>query len=181
MLLHMDADTLRNSLEALRTQGTELSHEVAQLRMRLTEEEQRLEWVNGAVQNLEALLGIEPNDEPDGDAESEALGEPDEENDEKLERFTIDDYRPKRTRVPSTDWVAEVVDSFDGRVEREALWEAFQRIKGIPESWKSNPRNSFNNALGRAVERNMVRRVGPDLYASIRTYAGGLPDARSLS
>ena len=68
--------------------------------------------------------------------------------------------------MPSTDWVAEVVERIGRPADRDTIFEAFGEIKGFPESW-TNPRNSVNNALGRAVERRMVMNLEENLFAPI--------------
>lgn len=166
----MSISPLHTTLGALRAERVDVQEHAAQLRDELNSSLQRLMHLNGAIDNIEALLGV-PNE--DDQAVLSDDGVPTRDDDGTRPAFVIDvDFSdvpdpdpPRRKRVPSTDWVAEIVDAIGEPAGRDAIYEKLQAVKGIPESWVANPRNSFNNALGRAVERGLIAKLGDDLFA----------------
>ncbi len=177
----MTQDPLRITLDTLRSEREDAERRAVELDDELKSIAQRLTHLRGAIDNIEALLGVpsvedeeiladEHDDEPTGATvrEIDFTNAPD-----VPPTTTADDsgtsgsYEPPaRKRVPSTDWVAEVVERIGRPADRDTIFEAFGEIKGFPESW-TNPRNSVNNALGRAVERGMVLKLEENLFAPL--------------
>lgn len=159
----MQNTTLRDTLDTLRAEGVSLEAEAKRKRAELLAVDNRLANILGAIQNIEALLEdaaiIDDMELVDPDPET-VTTLPERRNFEIVEA-------PARKRVPSTDWVAEVVNALGQPSTRDEIMAAFERQRGIPESWKANPRNSFNNALGRAVERGMIAKIGDDAFAPL--------------
>lgn len=129
----------------------------------------RLTNLLGAISNLEELIGVPSEDDEAVLADDTT---PDEDTRGATPRTvdfsTVDEHEPPvRKRVPSTDWVAEVVNAIGTAANRDTIYAKFEEMKGIPESWVANPRNSFNNALGRAVERRMIMKYGDDEFAPL--------------
>lgn len=170
--LRITLDTLRSEREGAERRALELDDELKSIAQRLTH-------LRGAIDNIEALLGVpsiedeeiladEHDDEPAGATvrEIDFTNVPDMPPTTTAdEGGTSGSYEPPaRKRVPSTDWVAEVVERIGRPADRDTIFEAFGEIKGFPESW-TNPRNSVSNALGRAVERRMVMKLGENLFA----------------
>ncbi len=164
----METDTLRTTLDSLRSEEESVEARAKGLRTELDAVETRLSYVRGAINNIEALLG-EPStvQQVSGrvDAHSSSSGGAS----VRTLDFSDTPDAPPRKRVKSTDWVAGVVRELGQPATRDEIFEAFQQKYGIPDSWNANPRNSFNNALGRAVERHMVRKWGDDQYVSAGT------------
>jgi len=179
-LVDMTQDPLRATLDTLRSEREGAERDAVELDQKLKAVGQRLTHLRGAIENIEALLGV-------GSVEDEAIVAEGANNDfessgtsERETGFTPDGpstilpngaevtfgtYEPPaRKRVPSTDWVAEVVERIGRPADRDTIFEAFGEIKGFPGSW-TNPRNSVNNALGRAVERGMVLKLEENLFA----------------
>lgn len=182
----MTQDPLRTTLETLRSEREGAERDAVELDQKLKAVGQRLTHLRGAIENIEALLGV-PSVEDEavlaGDLEDEAAGASVREIDftntpdglRIIRRDDVDSsyepYEPiSRKRVPSTDWVADVVEAIGGPADRDTIFEAFGEIKGFPPSW-TNRRNSVNNALGRAVERGMVRKIHDNLFAPM-SYRG---------
>lgn len=151
----MTTDPIRNTLDSLRLQGADAEASLAQQRAELAEAELRLDYIRGAIQNLEALLGEASGAEATARDRARGLNAP---------SFRVD-YTPRR--VPSTDWVAEVVVAIGQPASRDQIFDEFERVRGIPDSWNANPRNSFNNALGRAVERGMIQKLDDGRFAPL--------------
>ncbi|WP_100813578.1 hypothetical protein [Microbacterium lacus] len=179
----MAQDPLRITLDTLRSEREGAERDAIELDQKLKAVGQRLTHLRGAIENIEALLGV-PS------AEDEAVLADNFEDDEPagatVREFDFtnvpdapvsskdDDVDPDfgpvtpavRKRVPSTDWVAEVVERIGQPADRDDIYKAFGHYKGFPEAW-TNPRNSVNNALGRAVERGMVRKLKENLFAPL--------------
>ncbi len=168
----MAKNPLHTTLDNLRSEREEVERLAAQLREELDSYSQRLRHLSGAIENIEALLGVPSEDDTavlteDGvrvrsDGGSR-IATP------RILDFTdvADPEPPRRKRVPSTDWVAEVVERIGRPADRDTILARFEEWRGIPESWNANPRNSFNNALGRAVERGMIWKYGDDEFAPV--------------
>ena len=168
----MEPHPLRTTLDALRAERREVDQRAMELQVELHGVARRLMHLNGAIDNIEQLLGVQSEEE-------EALlredGAPDEArgatprivdfSTTQQPAFELVDEPPLRKRVPSTDWVAEVVNAIGAAADRDTIYKRFEEMRGIPESWIANPRNSFNNALGRAVERRMIMKYGEDEFA----------------
>jgi hypothetical protein len=182
----MTQDPLRITLDTLRSEREGAERRAIELNEELQHVDQRLKHLRGAIENIEALLGV-----PSVEDEAILADSPDDDSDETSTRATIrdidftnvsdgprqatigtadylveDDEPAARKRVPSTDWVAEVVERVGRPADRDEIYKAFRHYKGFPKSW-SNPRNSVNNALGRAVERGMVRKLEDNLFAPL--------------
>ncbi|MGS0561465.1 hypothetical protein [Microbacterium aurugineum] len=179
----MTQDPLRTTLDTLRTEREGAERDAVELDQKLKAVGQRLTHLRGAIENIEALLGIPSvedeavlavdldDDEPAGATvrEIDFTNTPD-----SPPNSADDDADPDfgpftpvaRKRVPSTDWVAEVVERMGRPGDRDDIFKAFHHYKGFPESW-TNPRNSVNNALGRAVERGMVLKLEENLFAPL--------------
>ncbi|MFH8248964.1 hypothetical protein ACH3VR_01175 [Microbacterium sp. B2969] len=163
----MEDDQLRETLATLRNERRGAEARASALQEELTEVGKRLIHLKRAVESIEALLG-EMSEE---DQEILSMLTDDEEPRPASMREvdftnTPDVIVSPRKRVPSTDWVAEVVEAIGQPADRDTIFEKFEELKGIPESWNANPRNSFNNALGRAVERGMVLKVNDNEFVS---------------
>jgi len=151
----MEPNPLRTTLDTLREERQGAESRLVLLQLEVAEAEMRLMYLRGAIENIEALLG-----EPPLEAESESQGA----SVREVDFTNTPDPAPRRKRVPSTDWVADVVRELDRPASRDEVYDAFVERRGIPESWNTNPRNSFNNALGRAVERGLVIKDDDDQY-----------------
>lgn len=167
----MAKNPLHTTLDALRSERAEVEQRAVQLRDELDSYSQRLQHLSGAIENIEALLGVPSEDDRAVLTEDGVPVRSDEDSrgatPRTLDFSTADPEPPLRKRVPSTDWVAEVVNDLGQPADRDTIYERFQALRGIPESWVANPRNSFNNALGRAVERRMIAKLGDDSFAPI--------------
>ncbi|MER3389666.1 MAG: hypothetical protein RJQ01_06495 [Microcella sp.] len=168
----MEKDPLYTTLDSLRTERADVERRAVQLRDELESFSQRLSHLNGAIDNIEALLGVASEEDRAVLTEDGVPVRSDEGSRGATARTvdfssTTDPEPPLRKRVPSTDWVAEVVESIGHPADRDTIYAKFEEMKGIPASWVSNPRNSFNNALGRAVVRRMIDKHGDDVFAPI--------------
>ncbi|MBN7793806.1 hypothetical protein [Microbacterium esteraromaticum] len=184
----MEPNPLRTTLDTLRSEREDAERDAIELDHKLKAVAQRLTHLRGAIDNIEALLGVPSaedeavliecvDEQPSGATVREidftntpdgppAAPTPSTTPPEGPET-TFGAFEPVvRKRVPSTNWVAEVVDRVGRPADRDTIFAAFGEIKGFPESW-TNPRNSVNNALGRAVERGMVRKINENLFAPI--------------
>lgn len=174
----MEPNPLRTTLDTLRAEREDAERDALELDHKLKAVAQRLTHLRGAIENIEALLGV-PSVEDEQivaedfdeilarDAAEETgstTGGPSTPLSNEAEVTFGTDEPPARKRVPSTDWVAEVVERIGRPADRDTIFEAFGEFKGFPESW-TNPRNSVNNALGRAVERRMVKKLEENLFA----------------
>lgn len=172
--VYMETGPLRTTLNTLRSQRVVTELRAHELHAELEVTAERLTHLRGAIENIEALLG-EPSEEEASvldengarvfsgtDSQGATTRTLDFSNTpDPTPRFTIE-QPAVRKRVPSTDWVAEVVDALGTLADRDTIYEKFEEMKGIPDSWVSNPRNSFNNALGRAVERRLIQKIGDE-------------------
>lgn len=177
----MESNPLRTTLDTLRSEREGAERRAVELDAELKGVAQRLTHLRGAIENIEALLGVpsvddeavvadDLDDEPAGATvrEIDFTNTPDAPSTTKAgDGDSYEPYEPiARKRVPSTDWVAEVVNEIGRPADRDTIFDAFRQIKGFPQSW-TNPRNSVNNALGRAVERGMVRKLEENLFAPL--------------
>ena len=87
---------------------------------------------------------------------------------EQTDRMTADAHELVRT--PSTTRVAQVVSAQNRFWTRDEVMAAYADAYGFPPSW-SNPRNAINNALARAVKRNLIAEHG-DRFAPLHVAAG---------
>lgn len=181
-LVGMAQDPLRITLDTLRSEREGAEGRAVELREQLDSVAQRLTHLRGAIENIEALLGVSSVEDEAvlaDDADEKPVGATPREIDftnvsDAPFSSTDDDIDPDfgpsqpaaRKRVPSTDWVAEVVERIARPADRDDIYKAFSHYKGFPQTW-TNPRNSVNNALGRAVERNMVLKLGENLFAPL--------------
>lgn len=176
----METDPLHITLETLRSERVVTESRAIELKDELDLVGQRLANLRGAIENIEALLVDPKNSQAPlpNDATASRNGEDSASATPRTFDFSATpDPRPRvrlienephlRKRVPSTDWVAEAVSAIGQPAGRDAIYDKFVELKGIPESWVSNPRNSFNNALGRAVERRMILKISDSEYAPI--------------
>ncbi|WP_404435904.1 hypothetical protein LG322_12310 [Microbacterium aerolatum] len=166
----MDTNPLRTTLDTLRSEREGVERRASELNEELKAVGQRLTHLRGAIENIEALLDVPSVEEEellslaDEDDASASHAAP-----RDLDFTNVPDPQPypsevSRKRVPSTDWVADVVGRIGRPADRDEIFKAFNHYKGFPESW-TNPRNSVNNALGRAVERGLVRKLEENLFA----------------
>ncbi|MFC6356695.1 hypothetical protein [Luethyella okanaganae] len=159
----MDINPLRTTLKALRTESSSVESRVADLENELSDANARLSDLQGAIVHLERLLG-------DSSSAAGSVNEPlftpetDTVNNDEAEKQT------SPLRVPSAEWVKEVVETIGRPATKNEIFEAFGNIKGFPETWK-NRRNSFNNALNRAADRDLIQRLDGDRFAP-RYFAG---------
>jgi hypothetical protein len=169
----MEPNPLRTTLDTLRSEREGAERRAAELNEELKGVAQRLTHLRGAIENIEALLGVPSVEEEavlaedfeDDESAGATVREIDFTNTPDSAEVRFGTYEPvARKRVPSTDWVAEVVNRMGRPGDRDDIYKAFRHYKGFPESW-TNPRNSVNNALGRAVERGMVRKLEENLFA----------------
>jgi hypothetical protein len=172
-LVDMIQDPLRTTLDTLRSERVQAEIRAIELDEELQAVAQRLTHLRGAIDNIEALLGIPSVEDEavlDEAADDEESSSGPAAKEVEIDFTNVGDgprfERGARKRVPSTEWVAEVVDQIGRPADRDLIFEAFGHIKGFPESW-SNPRNSVNNALGRAVERRMVLKLEDNLFAPL--------------
>lgn len=175
----MEPNPLRITLDTLRSERESAERDAVELDQKLKAVAQRLTHLRGAIENIEALLGV-PSVEDEAILAEDIDEEPAGASVREIDFTNVIDgppviktdepdepYEPvTRKRVPSTDWVADVVEQIGGPADRDTIYEAFRQIKGFPQSW-TNPRNSVNNALGRAVERGMVRKLEENLFAPL--------------
>lgn len=137
---------------------------MSDLRSELSAAEQRLAHIHGAVENIQSLL----NESAPGEREPQADNANEDESIPRVDPAWGQQQAPNaplvRQRVPSTDWVAEIVNNFGRVATRDEIFEAFQVQRGFPPSW-TNPRNSIGNALNRAAERHMIQRIDSNNFA----------------
>lgn len=175
-LVGMTQDPLRTTLDTLRSEREGAERHAIELDEELKSVARRLKHLRGAIENIEALLGV-PSvedeeilslvDEDDEESASATARDLDFTNvEDGPERTPVDPEPTARKRVPSTEWVAEVVERMGRPADRDEIFKAFNQYKGFPPTW-TNPRNSVNNALGRAVERGMVRKLEENLFAPL--------------
>ncbi|WP_417564349.1 hypothetical protein [Microbacterium sp.] len=166
----MEPNPLRTTLDTLRSEREGAERRASELDEELREVGQRLTHLRGAIENIEALLGVPSVEDEDVLSNIDEEDEPERSADPTTTPHDVEvsfgTFVPvARKRVPSTDWVAEVVNALGRPADRNTIYDKFEEMKGIPESWVSNPRNSLNNALGRAVERHMIIRVEGNKFA----------------
>jgi hypothetical protein len=157
----MEPNPLSTTLDTLRSERAVAESRALELKAELEHVGQRLTHLRGAIENIEALLGV-PSVE-----DEEILALADEQPNAGASVREIDFTNTPdgpRKRVPSTEWVAEVVDRIGSPASRNEIYAKFEAWKGIPASWVA-PRNSFNNALGRAVERELIQKLADDEFA----------------
>ena len=164
----METNPLRTTLDTLRSEREGTERRAVELRDELDSVGQRLTNLRGAIENIEALLGVPSEDDEAVLAdEDDAAEAPEQATPRDVDFTNVPDNEPMaRKRVPSTDWVAEVVERMGHPADRDEIFKAFRHYKGFPDAW-TNPRNSVNNALGRAVERGMVRKLEENLFAPL--------------
>lgn len=162
----MEPNPLRTTLDTLRSEREGAERRAVELRDEMDSVGQRLTHLRGAIENIQALLGLPSEDDDAVLADEDDADDPLEQATPRDVDFTnVPDNEPMaRKRVPSTDWVAEVLERMGHPADRDEIFKAFHHYKGFPKAW-TNPRNSVNNALGRAVERGMVRRLDENLFA----------------
>jgi len=176
---HIMDSTLNTTLDTLRVQREQVESEVDGLRTALAGAEQRLSYTRGAIENIEALIGLsEPETGRVVDASAEV--------ESPLSRDLVDAEVPvgelqerhvpdpgsrffptapqSRTRNPTTGQLAEVVNEAGRVMTRDEVFEVYAERFGIPESW-ANPRNSLGNAINRAADRKWIRRLDPNHFA----------------
>lgn len=173
----MTQDPLRTTLDTLRSEREGAERHATELDEELKSVARRLKHLRGAIENIEALLGVPSVEdeeilslayEDDEESASATVRDLDFTNvEDGPERTPVNPEPAARKRVPSTEWVAEVVDQIGRPADRDLIFEAFGHIKGFPPTW-TNPRNSVNNALGRAVERRMVLKLEDNLFAPLK-------------
>lgn len=190
----MTQDPLRITLDTLRSEREGAERDAVELEQKLKAVGQRLTHLRGAIENIEALLGVPSVDDeavlnalPEDDQASGATvrevdftNTADAPSVDSMDGDADTDDEPfapvVRKRVPSTDWVADVLERMGHPGDRDDIFKAFKHYKGFPKSW-TNPRNSVNNALGRAVERGMVLKLEENLFAPL----GYKPTGRDIS
>jgi hypothetical protein len=161
--LSMETSPLRITLGTLRSEREGTERRAVESRDELESVGQRSTHLRGAIEGIEALLGLPSEDDEAVLADDDEA--PEQATPREVDFTNLPDNEPlARKRVPSTDWVAEVVGRIGRPADRDEIYKAFHHHKGFPEAW-TNPRNSVNNALGRAVERGMVRRLEENLFA----------------
>ena len=168
----MDTNPLRTTLDTLRTEREGAERRASELDEELKAVGQRLTHLRGAIDNIEALLGVPSVDDEAALAHDEDDVPTSPATPREIDFTNVPDRQPRpsevsRKRVPSTEWVADVVNAIRRPADRDAIFAKFEEMKGIPESWTANPRNSFNNALGRAVERKLILKLNDNEFASM--------------
>lgn len=173
----MEPNPLHTTLDTLRSERADAERRASELQTELEHVGRRLTHLRGAIENIQALLGV-PSVE---DEEILSVDAQDEDYDfdpsagrasvRELDFTNVPDAPSRkfrveapRKRVPSTEWVVEVVERLGRPANRNEIYAAFEEWKGIPETWVA-PRNSFNNALGRAVERELIQKLDDDEFA----------------
>lgn len=146
-----------------------LDSEVSALRGRLTELTARRNDVAKAIEVIQRIEGItapsdvEVDDVVDAGQRSGPLQQP-ESSDTTIEsQASVMRTRPSIKRIRSTEMMADLVLASDRKWTREGLHEEFERVYGIPESWKT-PQNALNNAIGRAVDHGLIVQNGGFYY-----------------
>lgn len=188
----MDQDTLRFTLDALRKEVEGEDTRVRELHDELESALQRLQHLRGAVQNIQFIVGELPSDAAVtsrplapflvADIHGRDSGAGDEKTEQSFNPPA--DIQPGSgvKRTPSTEWMIEVINASGRAMTREEAFTAYEREKGIPESW-TNPRTAMANALGRAVKRELIQMLPGDRYAPLGfdPYAdrGIVPDERA--
>ena len=167
----MEPNPLHTTLDTLRSERALAESRASELQTELENVGQRLTHLRGAIENIEALLGVPSVEDKvvlsDSEDEITRTGASDREIDFANTRDAPPRQMPidaPRKRVPSTEWVAEVVERIGRPASRNEIFSAFEEWKGIPETWVA-PRNSFNNAMGRAVERGFIQKLHDDEFA----------------
>jgi hypothetical protein len=175
----METNPLGTTLDTLRSEREGTERRAVELRDEMELIGRRLANLNGAIENIEALLGVpSEDDEAILTDEDDTAETPEQATPREVDFTNIPGNEPMaRKRVPSTDWVAEVVERMGHPADRDEIFKAFDHYKGFPAAW-TNPRNSVNNALGRAVERGMVRKLGENLFAPLGYSGRGASDRK---
>jgi len=167
----MEPSQLRSTLDTLRSERAVAESRASELQTELEHVGQRLTHLRGAIENIEALLGVPSVEDEEvlSDTDDESVGAG--ASVREIDFTNTPDAPPRhapvdapRKRVPSTEWVAEVVERIGRPASRNEIYAAFEEWKGIPETWVA-PRNSFNNAVGRAVERGLIQKLDDDEFA----------------
>ncbi|KQQ68446.1 hypothetical protein [Microbacterium sp. Leaf320] len=167
----MTHDPLRTTLDTLRSEREDAERRASELDEELQTVGRRLTHLRGAIENIEALLGV-PSVEDEAVLADAAGGENDTATNATNSRWInithVDEGGEPvvRKRVPSTEWVSEVVEKMGHPADRDEIYKAFNHYKGFPRTW-TNPRNSVNNALVRAVERGLVQKLDENLFAPL--------------
>lgn len=168
--VYMTENPLRITLDTLRSERVQAEIRAIELDEELQAVGQRLTNLRGAIENIEALLGI-PSVEDEA-VLADDLDDDDTANNTQNFRWMHATHAPEdiepavRKRVPSTEWVAEVVERMGHPADRDEIYKAFNHYKGFPPTW-TNPRNSVNNALARAVERGLVQKLDENWFAPL--------------
>jgi hypothetical protein len=176
---HIMDSTLTTTLDTLRVQRTLVETEVDGLKTSLASAEQRLSFTRGAIENIEALLGLSPfGQEPatgaDVTHESPSIRDLTHDETPSAQEIVGDSRRsehrfslvelPERTRVPSTGRIAEIVNEAGRVLTRDEVFAMFERKFGFPESW-TKPRNSLGNAINRAADKGWILRLDQNHFA----------------
>jgi len=142
-----------------------LDSEVSVLRGSLTELTARRNDVAKAIEVIQRIEGItapsdvEVDDVVDVGQRSGPLEQPEFSETIIESHPSVVKARPSIKRIRSTEMMSELVLASDRKWTREGLHEEFERVYGIPESWKT-PQNALNNAIGRAVDRGLIVQDG---------------------
>lgn len=78
----------------------------------------------------------------------------------------IEPELPRRTKTPSTQMLANLVNESARSWTRDELHDGFKMRYGIPASWR-NPSNAINNAIGRALEKKLIREIDGIYFSTL--------------
>jgi len=148
-----------------------LDSEVSVLRGSLTELTARRNDVAKAIEVIQRIEGIKAPSEVEVEVDdvvgagqkSGPLEQPESSETIIESHASIAKNRPSIKRIRSTERMADLVLASDRKWTREDLREEFERVYGIPESWKT-PQTALNNAIGRAVDHDLIVQHGGFYY-----------------
>lgn len=166
-LATMDTNTYREALAQARADSAVAEREMADLRNQLAHAEAQVDVLRRLIDGLEQMVGgtnppAETEPGPTSEQHKPISSAADQGATPKVVDFTDTPDAPQRKRVRSTELVVDVVDRIGRPASRAEIFSQFEALKGIPQSWVSNPRNSLNNALGRAVENGRIQKIGEE-------------------
>lgn len=136
-------------LRTFESQRAVSSRKLASLEADLAAEQALQEHLTQAIQAIQAMTR---NDAPEGLPGSPSAGSPQPSTPDTDTDF---DFRLEGGRVRSVDMVRLVVEESGSGLSREQLHRAFFARWG-EQTW-INPRNALTTAIGRAVERGIIR------------------------
>lgn len=154
---------------ALQTEVDTIERDIAELEARRKTTQSELSDVSVAVNVLRRM--INPQDQESAPTMSEVQADPGTEQGRAfVEGFLADSARAGQIlptgRIRSTEMVGELVAEVGRPISRQEIRSRFEERYGIPPIW-NNPINALNNAIGRAVEKRLIRDIGDGVFVAV--------------